>query len=560
MNLRSPSSLAVMIVLVVSSVLALPAAAHEIAAPPTEPVPAPLDECVIERADASTGEGLGPAVPGRAQLADFSPFRVTKYPCPRPLDVRALLVVPGALELIEGGQLARRINFPPSAQGPVPFEVIVEAVADPAWISEVEPGVFELSSAFVQAPGTTVSITAPRVQRLRLIDRPGVFLGGKGATARIEGVSVTSWDPERKAPDVELADGRPFVLYQEAARLDIINSEMSYLGSDRGSAYGVAWRLGGSTGEVLGSTFAHNFFGVYTFEAANILFRENVFRDSILYGFDPHDFTTGLVVENNEAYGNGSHGFIVSRSVTGSILTGNYSHDNEGNGIMMDSASDRNRVEANLVENNAKDGIVLFGSAENIVVDNVVRGNRVGVRVNGVGSLGNRIERNLIEGHGIGLQAYGGAADLMAVENTILDSSDIGMALEAPRSVVQGGEIRSAPRGVGVRAATTLSGVRISDVDEGVVVAETGIAHLDRLDVTARQESLRVDTGGLVDARGSTLPPSALEQAALDSGKDWLPFVGIAAILTAFLLELFRWRRERHDAPAPAPVQVWNRT
>ncbi|CAN5776164.1 hypothetical protein BH20ACT1_BH20ACT1_08560 [soil metagenome] len=111
---------------------------------------------------------------------------------------------------------------------------------------------------------------------------------------------------------------------------------------------------------MLDSTFAHNFFGVYTYEARDIVFRGNVFRDNILYGFDPHDATAGLVVEDNEAYGNGSHGFIVSRYVVDSVFRGNRSHDNLGNGIVMDFASDRNLIEANVVEDNAKDGIVLL--------------------------------------------------------------------------------------------------------------------------------------------------------------------------------------------------------
>jgi hypothetical protein len=99
-----------------------------------------------------------------------------------------------------------------------------------------------------------------------------------------------------------------------------------------------------------------------------------------------------------------------------------------------------------------------------------------------------------------------------------------------------------------------LSGVVISDVDEGVVVADTGIAHLDQLQVTARKESVRLEPGGLVEVRGSIMSPPASEPAETND-IEWLPFAGIAAIL----LELIRWRRERHDGVSPAPAQVWNR-
>ncbi len=557
------SLLLVMVALVFPPLTALPAAAHEVG-PTVDPVPgeqAGPSPCLLDTYRPDPNDPLYNGTDPSRQLEAFVPFRIITYPCPRPVEERVIYMEAGRIELIAGGQLIRRIPFSGSSgSAVVPFDRVVTAVADPTWVAEVEPGIFELSAAFVHGEGTTVIVAAPRVTELRLVDRPSVFFGGLGATGRFDGVSVTSWSSELQAPDEDLVDGRPFVLYQQTSRLDVINSEMSYLGSDRTSAYGVSWRTSGTTGEVLGSTFANSFFGVYTFEATDIIFRDNVFRDNVLYGFDPHDFTTGLVVEDNEAYGNGSHGFIVSRGVTDSVLRRNHSYDNGGNGIVMDTSSNRNHVESNLVENNAKDGIVLLGSGENVVVDNVVRNNRVGIRINGVESIANRIERNLIEGHEIGLQAYGGAADTVVVDNTVLDSSVMGMALEAPRSQVLGGEIRGAPRGVGIRTATSVSGVRISDVDEGVVASDTGIADLDQLEVAARRSSLRVEDGGLVELRGSTMTPPAfgpVDSSGDDS--DWLPFAGVAAILIAVFLELVRWRRERHDDATPAPAQVWNR-
>ncbi|MBW3642884.1 MAG: right-handed parallel beta-helix repeat-containing protein [Actinobacteria bacterium] len=511
------------------------------------------DLCTIESAEPPAR----PAPSGRARIDNFSPFRVVKYPCPRDPEVRSVLLGVDRIELTQGGQLVRTIPFAAAGRS-VPFEAVARAVDDPAWINEVEPGLFELAGAFVQDPGTAVTVAAPRVTTLRLLSREGVFFGGRGANARFEGVSVTSWDAQRGAPDEEPTDGRPFVLFQEGSRLDVVGSEMSFLGSDRGSAYGVTWRLGGSTGEVVDSTFAHNFFGVYTFEARDLAFRGNVFRDNILYGFDPHDATTGLLVEDNEAFGNGSHGFIVSRFVVDGVFRRNRAHDNAGNGIVMDFRSDRNMIEANLVENNAGDGIVLLGSGQNTVVDNVVRGNRVGVRVNNLDSNANKVHRNRIEGNKIGLQAYGGAGDLLVTDNVVLDSADTGMMIDAPRSVVRGGEVRGAIRGVDVRTASTLSDLRISEVDHGVVVASTGIAELVRLDVNARLESLRVETGGMVTVSDSRLFPAPPDLGSSE-GVPWLPLAGVAAVLIGVMLELLRSRRERRGLPSPATARIWNR-
>ncbi|MBW3573531.1 MAG: right-handed parallel beta-helix repeat-containing protein [Actinobacteria bacterium] len=526
--------------------------------PPAPEFPAPIvpeDTCALDRGgEEAAYHGTDPT----RQLAAYSPFRVVKYPCPRAPESRAMVVAPGRIEMIQEGRLVRRLALPASA-GPIPFERLARVVNDPAWIDEVEPGVFEVATAIVQEAGTSMVFAAPGVRLVRLLDRPDVFLGGRGATARFEGVSVTSWNTERGGPDEELSDGRPFVLYDLGGRLDIVDSEMSYLGSDRsGGAYGVSWRQDGITGSAINSDFHHNLFGVFTYDAADIVFRGNLFRDNLAYGFDPHDYSTRLVIEDNEAYGNGNHGFIVSRFVVDSVFRNNHAHDNDGSGIVLDFESNRNRVENNLVEDNAGDGIVVLGSADNVVVDNVIRRNRVGVRVNNLASSGNTISANRMEGNHTGLQAYGGASDLQITGNTIVDSIETGMKLDAPRSVVRGDEIRGAARGIDIRTTAQLWGVRISEVERGVTVASTGIARLEQVDVNASLQALRVDPGGLVTVDNSTLVPAPADPVARRQDP-WLPLVGVSAILVAVLLELVRWKRERRDLPSPIPAEVWNR-
>lgn len=529
-------------------------------AQPVLPV-GPDERCAVE---GPAREGLYNGTNPDRQPKAYNPFRVTRYPCARPAESRVVVMRTDGLELIEGGQFLR---FIPLAGGAMAFEQIAQAIDDPAWMAEVEPGVFEVGAAVVQTPGTTVLVAAPAVRTLRLLDLPDLFLGGQGAVARFEGVAVTSWDRQRGGPDENLDDGRPFVLYEEGGRLDVVGSSMSYLGSDRsGGAYGVSWRQGGITGEILDSTFDHNFFGVYTFEAADMVFRGNVFRDNLLYGFDPHDDTTGLVVEDNQAYGNGSHGFIISRHVIDSSIRNNYAHHNRGSGFVVDFESVRNLVEDNLSEDNTGDGIVLLGSGDNVVADNVVRRNRVGIRVHHLGSQGNEIRDNLLEANGDGLQAYGGASDLTITGNRVLDTTGTAMLLDAPRSAVRGGEIQGAARGLAIHTATRISDLQVSGVQEGVVVTPTGIAELTGVGVRASQNALRVDGEGLVEVHDSNLVPSPAGEVLSDGsdgsdGSDdlWLPLIGIGAVTLAVLLEVLRWVRERRDLPSPAPAEVWNR-
>jgi poly(beta-D-mannuronate) C5 epimerase len=246
--------------------------------------------------------------------------------------------------------------------------------AQAGWIEETAPGTFLLRVALVQAPGSALEVAALAVRQVRLLDDPEVYISAMGATARFTGVTVTSWDPQRRRP-ARNSGSRPFVEYADGSDLWIVRSTFAHLGSDRASAYGVNWRR--STGGATDSVFHHNFFGAYTYQAQGLVFRGNVFRDNQLYGLDPHTGSRRLVVERNQAYRNGAHGIVFSEDVTDGVVRGNRSFANGDNGIVLDERSDRNTVSDNLVEGNEGDGIVLLGSSDNLVRGNVVRRNRV---------------------------------------------------------------------------------------------------------------------------------------------------------------------------------------
>ena len=496
------------------------------------------------------------------------PFSVARFPKQLDPELRAVTVTPQSIQLVRGGQLARQIAF--DATGPVGLEEIAAAVSDSEWIAVPGPGIFELSAALVQDPGTELRIATPAVREVRLITNPGVFIGGQSARARFEGVTLTSWDRTLGAPSVDIKHPRPFVLYEKGSRLDIVDSDVGFLGSDRTSAYGVSWRVGGTTGEVLRSRFHHCFFGIYTYEAKDMVFRHNVFSDNTYYGFDPHDYSTGLVVEDNEAYGNGSHGFIVSRYVTGSTLARNYSHDNGGNGIVVDYRSDGNRIVANRVERNAKDGIVLNGSSGNVVEGNQVASNRVGIRASHENK-DNRIVGNRLDGNVVGVALDAGTTAAELIDNEILGSTRVGMLLDAPGSSVAGGEVTDADIGVDIRASVTITGLRVSGVEDGVVMRANAEGVLRDVVVNAIHTGVRSESGSrsslghsvvraarpvagaLLDETGSTY--HVTKRGTLP----WQPAAVGTILLTAVTLEFLRTRRDPTTRPE-VPSAVWNTT
>lgn len=250
-----------------------------------------------------------------------------------------------------------------------------------------------------------------------------------------------SWDPIKDQPDFERSDGRAYIL-AVGSRMDIDNASFSYLGYDEGTVSGVAWKSlksGGETvmarGDVTDSSFIHNYFGAYTFEAIYMHWSGNLFAENIGYGFDPHDFSNYFLVENNIARNNGSHGIIFSRGCSYNVIRGNQSFYNNGHGIMIDDgkvipngtnkrylvpvSSNYNIIEDNFIMSN-NDGIVLEGGEENKIRNNkIIHSQRYGIRFkdNVINTI---VVGNAIEDSGkIGLFVYGNSGQNEFRQNKI---------------------------------------------------------------------------------------------------------------------------------------------
>jgi parallel beta-helix repeat protein len=304
-------------------------------------------------------------------------------------------------------------------------------------------------------PGTTGTLDYNKFASLRVRD----------AAAVLDHTRITSWDTVANAFDTNYDDGRAYVLAKGEASIDIASSELSYLGSADGESYGVSWRdnefVGGdprtcATGDITDSVFAHNYYGVYTFQAANMQFLRNAFRDNVQYGFDPHDYTHDVLVQDNVAEGNGAHGFIISRGCFSFTFRNNISRNNKikpgsknpsAHGFMLDpgspnSGDPQSPSVANLFENNqayGNDGygFRILGSDDNTIQNNLFHSNRLGITLED-GSAGNQIVGNqvlsstgilsgttLSQGYGISLN---GGADANTLDgNTVRGNRNAGI-------------------------------------------------------------------------------------------------------------------------------------
>jgi parallel beta-helix repeat protein len=259
----------------------------------------------------------------------------------------------------------------------------------------------------------------------------------------IRNTRITSWDTAANGPDTETVTYRrayvrvrstldPDGVTAHESRMDILDSEIGYLGSHNTEAYGLVWKVvatatnvpPGTTifdlvnvyGDIRNSRIHHNFFGVYTYGHYGGQWVNNEVDHNIQYGFDPHDDSDYLVIENNNVHHNGWHGIIASKRCDHGVIRNNLSWSNgldvvdpHGHGIMLHRSSNDWLIEGNQSYGNADTGISIFACDRTLIRNNLCLSNaNAGIRLN-VGSANNWIEGNEIGGtHRYGLYLFEG--------------------------------------------------------------------------------------------------------------------------------------------------------
>lgn len=325
----------------------------------------------------------------------------------------------------------------------VTLDTIASATAirfRPELITETAPGEWLLRSNLYIAEGATLILDGGQVKWLKLLstDKKYIRLRSYNGGILIRNTKITSWDEASGSPDTKYQDGRAYIIAQANGRMDVLDSEIAYLGYPRakeiqganpvGGVYGLSWKIPNSTigqyllaGNVIGSRIHDNYFGIYTFGATGMIIRGNELYDNVQYGIDPHDDSSNLLIENNYVHNNGNHGIIVSKRVVYSTIRNNRSINNRLHGIMLDRQSDYNLVENNISTGNVN-GIAVYDSHHNLVRGNTFVGNRFGIRAN-MNSSENDFRANSIRSSEKGVYLYGGARGNLVQDNEIVSNT-----------------------------------------------------------------------------------------------------------------------------------------
>ncbi len=319
---------------------------------------------------------------------------------------------------------------------------IGDALGEPNALRESAPGEWLLSANLLVEQKAALRIAAPEVQRLKLRSDEAGFISIKvlGGRLDIEGTCITSWDGDRNTYDQNYADGRSFVLARNGARMDIRNAELSYLGYDADQSYGVAWRLAGTTGEIINSRLGYNFYGLYSYEASDLVIRGNEVHHSVRYGIDPHTRSNRLLIERNLAHHNGKHGIILAEACTDSTIRDNHVYGNTLHGIVIYQGSNNNLVEGNTAYGNGQQGINVNDSSGTTIRSNTVYGNAesgIGVGQDADDTL---VEANRVYGnHEDGIFLYSDATNTILRENIVNDNARYGMYIKSTGNIIGDG-------------------------------------------------------------------------------------------------------------------------
>jgi poly(beta-D-mannuronate) C5 epimerase len=325
----------------------------------------------------------------------------------------------------------------------------IHAVAkqiDKKFLEEVQPGIFIVRLPIVVAQGAMLEIGST-VKSLRLSEESGAFLVNDG-TLFLIGSKLEGWREsiQASAQFVNKKSFRPFLVSWGGTELYVVDSAIESLGYHMSKSYGFTMTQYTSDlkdkqnrkkprGWIIHSSFKDLYYGFYCYGAEDVVIINNTYQNNVIYGIDPHDYSTGLIIADNDVFDTQQkHGIIVSREVNNSFIFNNRSYNNKLSGIVIDRKSEGNVIASNWVAENGSDGITLYESSNNLLWKNVALANkRHGIR------LRNSMNIKLYNNVALSNERYGIVGQIKDLSNTARNFKLDSYKSEISMTVVGGG-------------------------------------------------------------------------------------------------------------------------
>lgn len=357
------------------------------------------------------------------------------------------------------GEWAKRQQAFPRAiflkSGLVRPDDIADALAGTGYFvrHDKDPDIYTVRLPLVVEQRATLLLESD--EELRLSQERGSFLVVDGKMFAFK-ARLLAWNEQRGKPAAfrNKEEFRPFLVSWSGSELYMVHSYVESFGYFMSKSYGItASRYTRSVREelkrdispkvwLIGSEFVDMYYGFYCYHAKDLVLLGNTYRDNIVYGIDPHDYSSNIIIGHNTVFGTKQkHGIIISRAVTDSWIFNNRSFENKLSGFAIDRNSTNNLIAYNESFHNGSDGLTIYESPDNLLWENFFYANgKHGISARNSTDI--RLYNNRIIANG-SFGVYGKVADLSQTDRDFeLDpySSEISLT-------VTGGEIAANQRG-----------------------------------------------------------------------------------------------------------------
>lgn len=198
----------------------------------------------------------------------------------------------------------------------------------------------------------------------------------------IDGVKVTSWDPETNNFTNQVLDGltpRPYIAIQDGAdSTHITNSEIAYLGYNDSRKQGLNF-YGGDNSTLTGNRIHDLWYGFISVNVGHVRIENNTVYNNFRYGIDPHMNSHDMIIRNNHIYDN-RIGLICSLQCANVIFEKNTIANNNEIGLMF-SRNTVNSIARNNNISSSDTGISISGSHLNKVYGNNLFDNNISLAI-----------------------------------------------------------------------------------------------------------------------------------------------------------------------------------
>jgi hypothetical protein len=318
-------------------------------------------------------------------------------------------------------------------------------------------------------PGADVSIQVPN-GRLRLSSTPTGFTSLVAVRGSLElsgapgaPLSVTSWDPQAKASDSDLADGRAYVR-SVGGRLELKDVNASALGFWSGRTGGIAWTgstTAPATGAATAVTTSGNFAGLVIGRSVGVLVSGAQVTDSTGDGVVVRTAAADTQLLRVLSTDNGRNGVRVSTGATNTSLREVTATGNQCNGIYLDGTprtpaptapGDRESpalratglsIETSSVRDNDEHGVLAINPTLLELTNTEISDNQDGVIIRG-SARGVLLRGNTVSSPGGFAVAINGGAEAgrVSVERNVLHDALAGVQVTDTTTSIIGNDIR----------------------------------------------------------------------------------------------------------------------